>query len=300
MIISIIGAGSLGKTYGGLLSFHHEVHYLVRSEYNEIKQNNAFSLDFVKENQQVLIQAPLIHNDAKTLPPSDLIIIALKTTENKSLGALLENCLKPDSIILVIQNGIGNEEWVATFTANQPIVCGVASMGAYRLGALKVEIPILGELRLAPFNEPNACAKVGEAFQKTTPPIKTIFCDNYRDIRWKKLLWNVPFSSLSIIYQQDAQTLASTQPYAAIVQALMNEIVDIAKAENVEISQDYIMKMLALTKSIKGYFPSMFHDYANNKPIEKEYIIDNVLAYAQKHQLHTPMLRMIASHLAAL
>ncbi|MBS0286901.1 MAG: ketopantoate reductase family protein [Proteobacteria bacterium] len=294
MIISIIGSGALGKAYGGLLSFKHEVHFLMHSEYQTLLQQKAFTLHF-PENKEILIKDPLIHQAANTLPPSDVIIIALKTTENNQLGTLLASCLKPDSIILIIQNGIGNEEWVSQFSKNCPIVCGISSMGAFREG-LDVQIPIIGEFRLAPYNASMACNTIMEAFNDLPIPIKPKIFSSYKEIRWRKLLWNVPFSSLSVIYKQDTQILASVQPYASIVRSLMNEIVDLAKAEGVNITQDDVEKMITLTKGFNSYYPSMYRDYFAGKPVEKEYIIGNVLKFSEKHHIDTPILKMIAAH----
>lgn len=297
MKISVIGAGALGKTYGGLLSFTNEVHFLVRSDYLAMKRD-GFTLHFAQKEKNLEIKTDFIHESPHSLVPSDLIIISLKTTENKALPKLLKHCLKADSLILIIQNGIGNEEWVSQIAPNNEIVCGISSMGAYREGKTLVQIPIIGELKLANFNSENSCDKIQALFEKAPIIIPTKIFSSYKEIRWKKLLWNVPFSSLSIIYKQDACTLATKSPYVSIVQTVMHEIIEVAHTQGITITQDDVSKMLALTSGFKDYYPSMFRDYFDGKPIEKEYIIDNVLNIAKAHHIHTPMLNMISSHLA--
>ncbi|MBI2792477.1 MAG: ketopantoate reductase family protein [Gammaproteobacteria bacterium] len=299
MRISIIGAGALGKTYGGLLSLlNHDVHYLMRSEYVQTKTTGYFNLHFIEQQKIIKIENPQVYQSATDLPPSDLVIISLKTTENKNIAALLTSCLSTQSIIVILQNGIGNEEWISKFTGNCPIITGVSTTGAYREESSTVMIPFLGELRLAPFAKQykSDCEKVAELFQQSTMIPVRIY-DNYKEIRWLKLLWNVPFASLSVIYSKDTQTIASNQPYATIANSLIDEVRDIAKSEGVEISKEYVAKMLEMTKKVKNYFPSMYQDYVQGKPIEKEYIIDNVLAIARSHDVRTPMLNLIASHL---
>ncbi len=300
MIISVIGAGALGKSYGGLLSLcHHEVHYLVRSEYEAIQKRGSFNLDFKGASKSFDILKPKLYTKADELPSSDVVIIALKTTENKHIEKLLTSCLKQETLVLIIQNGIGNEEWISQFTGNNPVICGISSMGAFRLQPTQVEIPITGELRLAPYKIENLafCEKIKELFKECPLSFSIKINENYKELRWHKLLWNVPFSSLSIIYSQDTATLASTQPYASIVRNFMGEVVDIAKSEGVIISPDTINKMLAFTSSEKDYYPSMFRDFTEGKSIEKEYIIDNVLKIAQKNGIKTPVLALIENHL---
>lgn len=299
MRISIIGAGALGKTYGGLLSLlNHDVHYLMRSEYTQVKNEGYFNLYFTEQQKIIKIENPQVYQSASDLPPSDLVVISLKTTENKNIATLLSSCLSKQSIVVVLQNGIGNEEWISKFTGNCPIITAISTTGAYKEESSRVTIPFLGELRLAPFKIQYKldCEKIAALFQQSTMVPVRIY-DNYKEIRWLKLLWNVPFASLSVIYSKDTYTIASHQPYATIANNLMDEVCDIAKSEGIEISKEYVTKMLEMTKRVKNYFPSMYQDYVQGKPIEKEYIIDNVLAIARSHDVRTPMLNLIASHL---
>ncbi len=296
MIISIIGAGALGKAYGGLLSLAHEVHFLMRSDYSAISENKGFHCHFEQFEKNILVKDPHIHHKADTLPLSDVVIISLKTTENKAIPSLLSHCLKPSTVMLIIQNGIGNEEWVAQFTQCD-IVCGISSMGAFRASPLQVEIPILGELRLAPFRGEKACEQIKVLFKESPIKLEPLIFPSYKEIRWRKLLWNVPFSTLSIIYKQDTNTLASMQPFASIVLSVMREVAEIAKTQGVMITEVDMMKMMELTKTFKNYYPSMYRDYFKGLPIEKEYIIDNVISIARANEVQTPMLNMIGAHL---
>lgn len=302
MIISIIGAGALGKTYGGLLALAgHKVHYLMRSEYAQIKKSGYFNLHFHDPEQTFNIQDPVIHDQAHELPASDIVIIALKTTENHQLMQLLSHCLNKNTIVLVIQNGIGNEEWISQFTKDCALVCGVSTMGATRIDALTVDIPYRGDLKISPFSvqDQEACQVLVDLFNEPLKPQRVVICESYKEIRWHKLIWNVPFATLSIIYSKSTDILASTQPYAAIVRNVINEVVDIAASDGVKIQSDYIEKMLAATQKVKNFYPSMYRDYVEGKAIEKEYILDNVLKIARSHDIQTPMLNLIEANLAA-
>ena len=300
MIISIIGSGAIGKTYGGLLSLANiEVHYLMRSEYDAIKKSGYFNLQFQDPVQTIRIEQPLIHDNPLTLPPSDLVIIALKTTFNHEIASLLTNCLKPNTTVLIIQNGIGNEEWISGFTGSCPLICGISTVGAYRVDPITVDIAFLGDLKLAPYQikDLDTCKLLAETLSGAlNKPV--VVSNSYKEIRWHKLLWNVPFASLSIIYDKDTQTLASMQPFVSIVRNLINEVIEVAAADGVKITNAYSEKMLTATQKVKNYYPSMYRDYVQGKAIEKEYIIDNVLKIARKHDINTPMLNLIESNLA--
>lgn len=302
MIISIIGAGALGKTYGGLLSTAgHKVHYLMRSEYAQIKKAGYFNLNFHAPEQIFKIDNPSIHQHPQELPASDVVIIAVKTTENHQLAQLLSHCLTKDTIVLIMQNGIGNEEWISQFTGNCPLVCGVSTMGATRMDALTVDITYRGDVKIAPFspNAKAACEKLVELFSESLKPNHIHIVDNYKEIRWHKLVWNVPFATLSIIYSQSTDSLASSQPYISIVRNVINEVVDVAASDGVKIKNEYIEKMLLATQKVKNFYPSMYRDFVEGKAIEKEYILDNVLKIARSRDIKTPMLNLIEANLTS-
>jgi 2-dehydropantoate 2-reductase len=274
----------------------------MRSEYETIESAQYYDLNFSELTQKIRIDHPTIYRDAVKLPPSDVVIICVKTTENKNIKDLLQGCLAPHSIVFVIQNGIGNEEWIAQFIGACPLVAGISTMGAYRETPLAITVPFIGTLKLAPFRERDSRAVVvlKKLFDKLQPEIPVELCSNHREMRWLKLLWNASFSPMAVIYHQDSATLASQQPYATIARNVIGEIAEIAQAEGFTISKDYIERLLVLTRKNKDYYPSMYLDYLAGKKIEQEYIIDNALAIAQAQGIKTPILKLMAEHLAKL
>jgi 2-dehydropantoate 2-reductase len=302
MLISIIGAGALGKTYGGLLALAgHEVHFLAHSEYAALQQAASFAIH-LKETQTTLTVKPfVIHQDANTLPPSDLVIIALKTTANQEIPSLIKSCLKDTTTVFIIQNGIGCEEWISQFTGQSPIVCGISFIGAYREG-IDLNISFLGNLKLAPFGfaSMETCEHIRDAFKQSPVPLPITLHDNYKEIRWHKLLWNIPFGALSIIFDMSTHSLAQNEPYRTMSTQLMSEIRLIAKAEGIEIEKAAQQQMIEYTAQAGQYFPTIYRDFHEGKPIEKEYMFDNVLAIANRYNCIVPFLTLIEKELQTL
>lgn len=300
MNISIIGAGALGKVYGGLLSLcGHEVNFLLRSEYDLIKYQKYFDLYFKELDQTVRIDSPRIYNESSQLPVADLVIICLKTTENKHLDSLLSTTLKPDTLVWIIQNGIGNEEYIEQFCPSQPIVSSISTVAATRKDNARVDIYYLGDLRLASFNQQIDFSVFERLFSGSIKPKISVY-DNYKQMRWEKLIWNVPFCTLAVIYDKSCDVLASEKPYEDIVNAMVKEVQAIAASEGVIISDEYIDKTVGMTKKVKNYYPSMYWDFVKQRPIEREYIFDNVLAIAEKNRVATPALISVKQKLDTL
>lgn len=302
MVISIIGSGALGKLYGGLLSLSgHDVHFLVRSEYVHLKAQQFYELNFKETEEKINIEKLNLYQDPAHLPKADLVIITLKTTDNQSLKSLLAQTVKPSTTILIIQNGIGNEAYIEKICPTQTIISAISTVAATRQEKGKVDIFFLGELRLAPYKR-NPQTPIIDFDQlwpsKPAPTIKHY--DDYQTMRWEKLIWNITFCSLSIIYDKPSDILASTTPYVHTTQQIMSEIQDIAASIGVVITNEYIQKTIAVTRKVVDYYPSMYWDYAQGRPIEKEYIIDNALLVAKNHNVATPCLSLIRDRLEQL
>src|SRR3954467_6992854 len=76
--IAVLGAGALGGYYGGRLAQHgHDVHMLLRSDYEHVRQRglrvHSVSGDFTLQPAQLRV-----YNDAAMMPKVDLVIVALK------------------------------------------------------------------------------------------------------------------------------------------------------------------------------------------------------------------------------
>ena len=303
MRVSIIGAGALGKAYGGLLSLSgHDVHYWVRSEYEEIKQKGYFALNFKETGNTTKIIKPKIHSNSDELPVSDLILITLKTTANDLIPSLLSSCRADHSIIVVIQNGMGNEEWISQFTGKSPVICGISMMGAFRKGSIDVEVALLGFLILAAYKAEFApqVEKVREIFTTMSTPMSIQVQENHRKLRWYKLLWNLPFGALALMYGKTSGVLASEEPTCSMIYDIMSELREIARREGIDIEESTVQNLLERSRAIKDYVPSICHDYNSGRKIEKEYIFDNVLALATKHKVKTPLLHLIDRYLDAI
>lgn len=82
MIITVIGSGAIGKFFGGLcITAGCYVCYLERSDFATVKNKKYYEIELPDGCVNQIVPSQ-IENDYLQLPKSDIIIIALKTTEN--------------------------------------------------------------------------------------------------------------------------------------------------------------------------------------------------------------------------
>src|SRR5438067_6906414 len=122
MKIAVVGCGAVGSFYGAKLAqAGQQVHFLLRSDYDAVRRNG------------VLIHSPEGDFQVRPQPaaapeqigPSDLVLIALKTTANDQFPKLLPPLVGPATAVLTLQNGLGNEEALARLFPAAQIMGGL-------------------------------------------------------------------------------------------------------------------------------------------------------------------------------
>ncbi|OYW26819.1 MAG: hypothetical protein B7Z47_07240, partial [Chthoniobacter sp. 12-60-6] len=121
--IAHCGSGAVGCYYGGRLAQHgNDVHFLMRSDYEEVKQHG------------LKIRSPLgdfnlphvnCHRSTAEIGPCDLVIIAMKATANEVLLELLPPLLKEKTMILTLQNGLGSDDFLARHFGSARVLGGL-------------------------------------------------------------------------------------------------------------------------------------------------------------------------------
>src|SRR3990170_6297009 len=108
MRIAIVGAGALGLYYGAMLQrAGNDVHFLLRSDYEAIKEKG---LRVFSVNGDFYLNKVQSYQAAQQIGEVDLVLIGLKTFANHKFNELVSPLLGRQTIILTLQNGLGNEE----------------------------------------------------------------------------------------------------------------------------------------------------------------------------------------------
>lgn len=107
MKYAIIGTGAVGSFYGGKLAHAGcDVHFLLHSDYEYVKEHG---LQVDSCDGSFHLHSPQVYNNTASMPQADVVIVALKTTRNHLLKELLPPLLHKETLVLLIQNGIGPE-----------------------------------------------------------------------------------------------------------------------------------------------------------------------------------------------
>jgi 2-dehydropantoate 2-reductase len=295
MRIGIIGSGALGLFYGGLLQrAGHDVHFLLRRDYQAITSSG---LKVTSPRGDFHLQHVNGYRNSTEIGPVDLVLIGLKAYANQALIELVRPLVTTETTILTLQNGLGNEELLASAFAAEQIVGGVAFLCCNRGEPGTVHHLDQGRIRIAEFAQglTTRLEALAKAFNQAGIPC-TVGPDLTR-LRWEKLVWNIPFNGLCALTGLPTDRLLACPETRQLITEMMQEV--IAAANRQELSEaidaaSIIEPMLQMTEGMGAYRPSMMIDRQQGSPLELAAIYASPLQHASRTA--TPMPRVAMLH----
>jgi 2-dehydropantoate 2-reductase len=192
-----------------------------------------------------------------------------------------------------LQNGINIEEKLQISFPNHAILGGLAFTCINRVSPNKIEHIDYGKIKIGSnLNKHNEIAKkVVLLFQNAG--IDCDYLPSLRMGRYEKLLWNVPFNSLSVLFKSKTDMLIKEDTTRILAYNLMVDIYKIARKDNIPLNKKIIPEMIERTIKMKPYKTSMLLDYQAKRKLEIETILGEPLRTAMKYKLKVPYLENI-------
>ncbi len=295
---AVIGTGAIGGYYGGRLAESgRAVSFLARGDYEYLKANG---LTVASKAGDFRLPSIDVHNRAADLPVRDVLLVSLKTTSNGSLRDLLSPAVRPGTIVLVMQNGLGMEEEVASWFPEATVVAGMCFICSQKTGPGRVSHMDYGSITIAahgPENSRTREALAGLKADLEESKIPVTVSPSLGEARWRKLLWNVPYNGTSVILDADTKEIMDTPASRRMVRTLMEEVVRGAAACGYAIEPEAVDRMLEFTDRMTPYKPSMKIDRDFARPMEIEYMYLRPLKAAREKGAELPAISMVADQL---
>lgn len=292
---AVIGTGAIGGYYGGRLAqAGKDVHFLLHSDYNHVSKK-GLQIDSVNGDFHIFpIKA---YQSTSEMPKCDVVLVSLKSTQNSILPEILPPLLRDDTIIILVQNGLGLEQQLAAALPDQPIAGAAAFICSSKIGPGHIFHADYGALTIGLYNYamPETMTQIKTDFEQAHVPC-TLTQDLY-GMRWRKLAWNIPYNGMTVVLNTLTNKLMQVPQTRALITDLMNEVVEAAAACGAEIEHSFIDKMLTMTDRMTPYSPSMKLDFDNHRPMEIEAIYTNPVRIAREAGYHMRKTEMLEQQL---
>jgi 2-dehydropantoate 2-reductase len=292
--VAVLGAGAMGAFFAAK--------FFDAPEFSTVLIARGERHDRLKRDGLVVngktYRIPVIDPEA-TSPPADLIIVAVKHHHLPEAVHDLKNLVGDQTTIISVMNGLDSEEIVgAVYTMDKVLYAVSVGIDALRQGnQVTYTTPgkhYFGEATNVPVGErvrrvQAAFDRAGIAFE--TPP------DMMR-MMWWKFMVNVGMNPPSAVMRAPYGVFQSSPEARALMEALMREVIALAQAEEVNLTEQDIADWYPVLQILSPQGKtSTLQDIDAGRKTEIEMFAGKVVELGKKHGIPTPvnetMLRVV-------
>jgi len=199
--------------------------------------------------------------------------------------------LHEKTLLLTLQNGLGNEELLARHWGSERVLGGLCFVCLNRLAPGMVSHTAGGRITVGEYrsDERGRVQEIATRFAAAGIP-----CEAEKDLeaaQWKKLIWNIPFNGLAIAEGGVTTDVLLADPgIEAEIRTLMEEVVATAHKAGLEVDPALIDFNIDRTRPMGPYRPSSMIDFVEGREVEYQVIWAEPLRRA--HELGVPVPRM--------
>lgn len=317
MKIAVIGCGALGSYYGALLGrAGHEVHFLLRSDYDAVRERGVL----IKSVEGDFTVKPICARDPAEIGPADVVLICLKTTANHVLPKVLPPLAGPNTAFLTLQNGLGNEEAIARLVGKENTLGGLCFVCLNRVAPGTILHVAHGAIVMGEFGRPaqERTHRIAKVIEASGVPCKVT--DNLAAAHWEKLVWNIPFNGLGVAGAAGFEAveqgrLAPEMPlgpclttdillgdprWEKLVRELMIETIRAAQALKLDVPDAAADRQIARTREMGAYKASTLIDFERGQVLELESLFFEPMRQAMEAGVRCARLSNLCKVLMAL
>jgi len=296
--ILVVGTGAIGGFYSAKLAqAGAQVSVVCRSDHDVIKakgiQVTSMWGDFHFAPARVL-------RTVEEYPEiADYILVGLKVLPEVDPVAMIRAAVRPQTAILLLQNGIDIETPVAQAFPDNEVISGLAFICVTRTAPGQVHHQDFGRLAIGRYPSGHSVKAqiLGDLFESVGVPC--LVTPEVVTARWQKLVWNAPFNPISVLGDGvDKESILGCPPSARLARQVMTEVCLLARSSGHELAADIIDRNLTDTLRMKPYKTSMLLDFEAGRPMEVEAILGNAVRIAQRLGLSVPCLESLYGLLA--
>lgn len=293
MKIVMLGAGALGSTIGGTLAIGgNDVHFVdMWQEHVDLINKDGLHMTNEKEDWYVRVDA---RTTADTIGEADLVIVLVKSFATKQAVEQLKqtNVIGKNTLVMSLQNGLGNEETIASVIGSENVISGKTYVGGRLIQAGYISAGVQGKWTY-----------IGEMNGEITDRIQTVcnvfndaglLCevsDNIKGLIWDKLLINVAAGALCGITRLPYGPLYEEDYIKDVAVAAIQEGIQVAKAAGVVLkSEDPQYPWVAASEGLPGTFKtSILQSLELKRPTEIDFINGSIVEWGKKYGIATPV-----------
>ena len=312
--IGFIGAGSIGSLFGGYLAnikseiYELEVIFFCMKDHAEAIRRDGLTI--YKNNDVKEIRSIEVYTDEKDVEGRikneedfrfDYIFLTTKTYDIEQAVLQYKKLIDMSNWLVILQNGIGNEDIISQYVLKSKLIRIVTSNGAFlespgKLihtgdGFTKIGFPYLELIR----NNPSELEKANFDLTILKELLELAGLENQivSDINkesWEKVFVNVGINAFGALTNLKNGQLLESEGLKHLMSEAVKEAVQVAKQKKIQLSdKDFTVETYNVARRTSNNKNSMLQDILNGMATEIDFINGRVLKYAKDLGVNVPI-----------
>ena len=301
MNILILGAGALGSYFGGRLQLNgSDVTLIIKnSKHLNAVRLNGLTIKTDGKNETTEIASVSSDSVTELKTGYDAIFVFTKSKDTFSALNSSKHLIGSDTVLVTLQNGIGNEKILSRFSERVIYGCttlpadiktpgSVVSSGSHETifyPLLKTDLKMTHKI-LFLLNKCGIPSRLNENI--------------YSDI-WKKAVFNSAVNVICALIQGCPVEIAKSKSLKKLAKNIISEGCNVGKQLGINLNQREIIQMFTVSITEHGnHKPSMLVDVLNNRKTEVKSITGQIIDGGEKANVQTPYNRVMYAMMSAL
>lgn len=222
----------------------------------------------------------------------DILISSVKSYHVDHMLNQLDETIGENTFLLIAQNGIDvRRRYVSHFGESRILRMVINFAG--NLNAPNV-------VNVTFFNPPNYIGSIDDSRTElakqlcdilTEAKLETVFKDSFTivDKIWEKTILNAALSPLCAISRLTMKEAMAHPDTLEIVEQIIFEAIEVAKAEEVKLPDNFVKLAIRYLKNAGNHFPSLAVDLMSGRQTEIDFMNGKIVEYGKKHYVRTPL-----------
>ncbi len=308
MKFAMVGAGAAGSCFASYLRRGGMDIILVDRYREHMDKVAADGMDFtIAPDTHYHVTGFKTAYNADDIGIMDAVIFVTKATQIESALETAKPCIGPDTVLISLMNGIGNEDYLLKYAAPDHVLFGSGVMGTF-LSAPGACVASPGkeaiQMNFGPVKHGEKIDEVGSYLERcfTDGGCPAKYWDDVNPKIWWKAADNCIFNSLSAMLRLKSKYLYDLEDGWPLIQMMAHEICDVAHAKGIEMDVNKYLDYQWDRRNtpIKNYYPSMAQDMLIHERQTEISTMNGVIArYGKELGVPTP-LNEIITHMISL
>ena len=289
MRIAVMGAGSIGGYFGGMLAQGgHDITFIARGPH--LKAITDAGLRIITDREEFTLPCDAT-DDPHRVGPVELVLLTVKTYHNAQAVPAMLPMVADRTVVLCLQNGIDSYQAAVHGAGGEKVLPGAAYIeaslpqpGVVRQTGVAVRI-VFGELD---GRDSARGRRIRQTLEQSGIPAQ--FSTDIQQTLWSKFLFIATMAGVTCLARETMAQLLPRPEWRRVIVGCMREIEAVGRAAGVNLDSQIVESTLQFIEGLLEHLHASMHaDLLAGRPLELEALNGAVVRTGQSVGVPTPI-----------